>query len=91
MSIGNLQNGQFKQMSATANIKASQGVLLGFFVSSTTAGTIAIYDDPAAGTTTKIIDSLTPTVLGWYTLPAAFTTGCNVVIGGALQVTMVYV
>lgn len=91
MAIGNLQAGAFRQLAATANIKSSQGALLGFFVSSSTAGTIAIYDDTATGTTTKILDTFTPAGLGWFDLPAAFATGCYVVIGGTMQVTLVYV
>lgn len=91
MPIGNLNVGSYRQLTASANIKSSQGALLGFFLSSTTAGTITIYDDAGTGTTTKILDTVTPTGLAWYDLPAAFANGCYVVIGGAASVTMVYV
>lgn len=89
MAINNLQVGNFANRTASGNVKTSQGAMIGFYVNSTTAGTIQFYDDPATGTTTPITGAITPAV-GWHPLPAAFATGLNAVIGAVLNVTIVY-
>lgn len=87
--IGNLNVGAFKNITATGNVKSSQGALLGFYVNSTTAGMIQFYDDPATGTTTPITGLITPAI-GWNQLPASFATGLNAVVGGTINVTIIY-
>jgi len=89
MAIGNLQVGSFKNVTASGNVKSSQGALLGFYVNSTTAGTIQFYDDPATGTATPISGVITPSI-GWNELPVAFATGLNAVVGGTLNATISY-
>lgn len=88
MAIQNLQLGAYRNMTASANVKAVSGGLLGFYVNSTTAGTIQFYDDAATGTTTPITGTITPSV-GWNALPVGFANGLYAVIGGALNVTVV--
>lgn len=75
--------------------KTASGVVLavpcqtiGFFVNSTTAGTIQLFDNPtsAANPTGGII---TPAIgMQWY--PAIFLTGLFVNIAGTLDVTFFY-
>ena len=90
--IGNLNVGAFKQLAASANVKSSQGALLGIFVSAaTTTPTITIYDDTATGTTTKIVDTFTPVAGTWYPIPVSFATGLYVVISGTVSATVSYV
>jgi hypothetical protein len=89
MSIGNLQIGSYIRRTASGNVKNTSGALLGFYVASTTTGTIQFYDDAATGTATPISGVITPAV-GWNTLPIAYAAGLNAVIGGtALDVTIV--
>jgi hypothetical protein len=87
----------YAQTSSTVNVAtvggatASYGYLRGIFVSAASASpTITVYDDPAAGTTTKIIDSFTPVSATFYSLPAKYKTGCNVVLGGTVSCTIFY-
>jgi hypothetical protein len=87
----------YAQTTATVNVAtvgsatASYGYLRGIFVSAASGGpTITVYDDPAAGTTTKIIDTFTPVAATFYSLPAKYKTGCNVVIGGTVSCTIFY-
>lgn len=87
----------YVQTTATVNVAtsggaaASYGYLRGIFVSAATGGpTITVYDEPAAGTTTKIIDTFTPTPATFYSLPAKYKTGCNVVIGGTVSCTIFF-
>lgn len=76
----------YKQFSASGNVCGIDGIMAGIFVSSTTAGTVTIYDDPATGTTTKIVDTVTLAV-GWNPMPFAFSKGLNIVVGGTLSAT----
>lgn len=78
-----------KNLTATANIKSGQGQLRGFYVCSTSSGTIQLYDDPATGTTTPISGAITPAI-GFHPFPAAFSNGLYVVIGATLNVTLFY-
>jgi len=48
------------QLSATTQLKVGAGRLCSLTVSSTTSGTITIYDEDQAGTTKKILATLTP-------------------------------
>ena len=89
MAINNIEAGQYSNRTATANIKSTSGVILGFYVNSTTVGTIQFYDDAATGTTTPITGLITP-VIGWNALPVGFGNGLYAVIGGALNVTISY-
>ncbi len=92
MAVGALNIGAYKQIVASGSVKGSQGVLLGIFVSNAASTpTITVYDDPATGTTNKILDTFTPVPSTWYPIPVGFSTGCNVVIGGTVSATVVYV
>lgn len=92
MSIGNLNVASPKQIAASANVKAGQGAMLGIFVSAASATpTITVYDDAAAGTATKIVDTFTPVAGTWYPLPFTFGTGLNIVLGGTVSATVSFV
>jgi hypothetical protein len=92
MAIGNLQIGAPKVVSASGNVKVGSGALLGIFVSAASSTpTIAVYDDAATGTTTKIVDTFTPVAGTWYPLPIGVNAGINVVIGGTVSATVVRV
>jgi hypothetical protein len=91
MAIGNLPVGSAKAISATANVKSSQGAMLGIFCSSSTSGTITLYDDAATGTSTAIAASFNVTAGTYYSLPVAFANGLYVVVGGTAAVTVVLV
>ncbi|MES2730020.1 MAG: hypothetical protein V4621_08020 [Pseudomonadota bacterium] len=88
---------EYVQTSATVNIATSgpatagYGYLYGIFVSAASATpTITVYDEPAAGTTTKIIDTFTPVPATFYLLPAKYRRGCNVVITGTVSATIFF-
>jgi hypothetical protein len=87
--IGNLNVGVYKNQTATGNVKSSQGAIIGFYVNSTTAGTIQFYDDSATATTTPITGLITPGI-GWHFLPVTFASGLYAVVGGTLNVTIAY-
>ena len=72
-----------KNLTATGSISLVAGSLLGFYVNSTTAGTIVIRDGSGG---TVLSGTITPAI-GWHSFPAACVTGCHFTIGGTLDVT----
>ena len=61
---------------------------MGFYVNNTNAGTLALLDGGATGT--SISGTITPAV-GFHRFPAACATGCYATIGGtALDVTFYF-
>jgi hypothetical protein len=75
---GTAQNvGGYKQISATGNVSPFGASLLGIFVSSSSSGTITIYDSATTTTT-------------WYPMPVGTTAGIYVVVGGTLSATVVF-
>ena len=78
------EGGNYRNLTATGTITGS-GVLLGFYVNSTSAGTIALADGATA-----ISGTITPAI-GFHRFPAAFGTSLVATIGGTLNVTLLYV
>lgn len=82
-------NNNYKNLTASAQLKAGYGEIVGFYVNSTTAGTIKIWDSLTA-TGTVINNTITPAV-GYHNLGGvAFNTGCYITIGGTIDVTFHY-
>ena len=69
-------------------IKKIPGNLLGFYVNSTSTGTIILYDAASAVTTTPISGTITPAI-GWHAFPAGLVNGLYVVIANTLNVTLI--
>lgn len=86
--IGNLPVVSPIQVAATANIKATGGVMLGVFVSSSTSGTLAFYDSATTTTSTPVVPVFSATAGTWYPLPFGFSSGLYVVVGGTLTATV---
>ena len=85
------QTGGYKQITATGNISAYPAKLMGMFVSAASGTpTITIYDSATTTTTTKVIDTFTPTANTWYHMPAATSAGIYVVLGGTVSATVIY-
>lgn len=80
----------FSEITASTLIRTGATTLKGFFLSSTTGGTVKIWDNTAASGTVAV-ETITPTVLGWYDCgDMSLATGCYVTIGGTIAVTIVY-
>lgn len=85
-----LQVGGYKNITATGNVAPIGTKLLGIFVSTTTAGTFAVYDSATTTTTAPITGTVTPTAGTFYTIPAAASSGVYVVVGGTLNATVFF-
>lgn len=75
----------YGHLTASGSVCASRGRLAGFYVNSTTAGTLLLYDNTAASGT-QITGTITPAI-GWNALPVDFQTALFATIGGTLDVT----
>lgn len=75
-----MEFGQPVTLTASGVISPVRGKLIGFYVNSTTAGTIKL---DAAGSGT-----ITPAV-GWHFYPIGYPTALNVTLGGVIDVTFI--
>lgn len=84
-------SGSPKPFTASGNVCRVPGMtLVGIFVSAATATpTITVYDDPATGTTNKIIDTFTPVAGTFYPMYVGVQQGINIVVGGTVSATAV--
>lgn len=84
----------YKQLAATNQVKVGAGKLFGIFVSSTTSGTLAVYDSATASTSDpKIANTITITAGTQYlSFPAGiwFSKGLYVVAANTIEFTVVY-
>lgn len=81
--------GNYKNLSASGAVTANPGVLLGFYVNSTSTGTLTLKDGGSAGT--AMGGTITPAV-GWHRFPAGFGNGgLYATIANTLDVTFFYV
>lgn len=82
------------QGSASAQIKPSQGRLIGLVFSSTSSGTIVVYDSPDGDTNDpKIINTLTPaagTAMFFGPGGIQFNKGLYVAVSATLEFTVIY-
>ena len=86
MDVSNVGTPSLK--TASGVVKAAPGDLLGFYVNSTTAGTLILHDHASAASN-AVTGTITPAV-GWHPLPLKMSTGIYAEIGGTLNVTLVY-
>lgn len=87
----NIEAGSYKRVTASTNVKATAGRLLGIFVSAASSTpTITVYDDSSTGTGTTIVGTFTPTV-GYFPMPFGFSNGLYVAISGTVSATVCYV
>jgi hypothetical protein len=82
-------SGSYKQISASANCSKVACNLLGIFVSAASSTpTITVYDDSGTGTSTKMVDTFTPSAGTYYKLPFCAANGVYVVISGTVSCTV---
>lgn len=79
----------YKNLSASAQVKGSGGVLSGIFVASSSSGTLKVWDN-TAGSGTVLVNTFSVTAGTWYPLPFAFGKGCYVTLGGTADFTVSY-
>jgi hypothetical protein len=84
----------YTQTAATTQVKVGAGKLYGVFVSSSSSGTLTIYDSPASSNSDpKIIDTVSISAGTTYVnIPAGlyFNKGLYIVLGGTASITVAY-
>lgn len=90
MPAQTLECGTPYNVTATGDIgrTGSGATLIGFYVNSTTSGTIILKDGGSGGTAKT--GTITPAI-GFHRFPATFPNGLGVTIGGTLNVTLIIV
>lgn len=85
---------QFREYGAPINktssgiVSKAGGTLLGFYVNSTTAGTIVLRDGTLSSSA-AISGTITPAI-GWREFPAEMPNGCYATIANTLDVTFIF-
>ena len=83
-----VESGSYVNISASTLIRTGAGQLMGIFVASASATpTIKVWDNTSAATTV-LVNTFTPAGGTFYPIPASFTTGCFVTIGGTVDCTV---
>jgi hypothetical protein len=80
---------QFSNITATGLVRTGPGQLLGLIVASTSAGTLKLWDN-TAGSGAVIVNTFTPFAATFYPIPACFSNGLFVTVGGTLDCTLFY-
>ena len=83
-----VEGGNYKNLTATGTVSATSGNLLGFYVNSTTSGTLVLRDGGASGTV--MCGTITPAV-GFHRFPAGYGGALHATIANTLDVTFFYV
>ena len=85
----NLAYGSYKNITGSGAVTTNTGALLGFYVNSTTGGTLVLTDGGVSGT--AITGTITPAI-GWHFLPVGFgkSGGLYATIANTLNVTFIY-
>ena len=78
-----LLNGTTSQL-----VHTGRGDIIGIHVNSSTSGTIKLWDNTSAATTV-IVNTWSPNV-GWNAIPAPFSTGLYITVGGTIDYTVIY-
>lgn len=72
-------------LTSSGAVSLVQGTLLGFYVASTTGGTVVVSNGGASGT--AISGTITPAAGAFYRFPAYCPDGCYFTIANTLSVT----
>lgn len=72
-------------LSASGAVSLAPGSLIGFFVATTSSGTIVVRDGGSGGT--AISGTITPAAGAFYRFPATCVNACYFTIGGTISVT----
>ena len=81
--------GSYQNVTGTTAITTVPAVLTGFYVNSTTGGTLVFRDGGASGTGTTVSGTITPAI-GWHFFPVSFPRSIHVTVANTIDVTLIY-
>ena len=73
---------------STGTVSVVDGTLLGFYVNSTTGGTIVFRVGAAGAATGTVISGTITPAIGWHRYPAYCPSGLHITIANTLDVTL---
>lgn len=80
-----VESANYKNLTGTGQVTTTSGCLLGFYVNSTTSGTLVLRDGTSSGTV--MCGTITPAV-GFHRFPAGYgVNGLHATIANTLDVT----
>lgn len=79
--------GNYSNITGTTAVTTKPAVLTGFYVNSTTGGTLVFKDGGSSGTV--VTGTITPAI-GWHYLPISFASSLHVTIANTIDVTLVF-
>ena len=82
-----VESGTPINLAASGTVSLAAGILLGFYVNSTTAGTVVVRNGGSAGT--AISGTITPAI-GFHRFPAYCPAGCYATIANTLDATFFF-
>ncbi len=82
-----IETGQPKNITSTSSVMISAGYVLGFYVNSTSSGTVVLRDGGASGTV--LCGTITPAI-GFHRFPATIGRSLHATVGGTLDVTFFF-
>lgn len=90
MAGATFESGSYKNITETGLVTSNPGVLIGFYVNSTTGGTLVLKDGGSGGT--AMSGTITPAI-GFHRFPAGFgkSGGLHATIANTLDVTFFYI
>jgi len=83
-----MECGQPVNLTSSGAISTVPGRIIGFYVASTSSGTIILKDGGSGGT--AISGTITPAV-GWHFFPAAISTSAYATIASTIDVTFMFI
>ena len=83
---------KYKNLTATGLVKTGAGLVTGFIVNSHTSGTLKLWDNTSAATTTLMNTYTFPAGSSVVTFPSvvAFDVGLFATVGGTADITLVF-
>lgn len=81
--------GSGTNITSTTTVKTGPGRLLGIFASSSTSGTVKIYDGTSTSGT-LLVNTATLAAATFYRIPVNFAVGLHVVVGGTLDCCVIW-
>lgn len=83
------QGGSYTNLTSSGQVSKVPGTLLGFYVNSTTGGTVALADGASSTGGTTISGTITPAI-GFHPYPAQCVNGCYATLANTINVTFFF-
>lgn len=88
MASNTIESGSVKNITATGTVCPTACDLIGFYVNSTTSGTLVLRDGGASGT---VLDGTITPAIGFHRFPASCKGALHATIANTLDVTFFFV